>query len=56
MAEESANYHLRASVRLWREFGEACAADGKTRSAVLRAYMRRYVAAWKGRRKPPSDG
>jgi hypothetical protein len=40
---------VRAPDSLWTEFGEACADSGRTRSVVLRAYMRRYVAAWKGR-------
>lgn len=43
-------HKLRAPARLWREFGEACEANGTDRSTVLRTYMRRYVAAWKGRR------
>ncbi len=44
---------FRAPAKLWREFGEACAADGQKRSTVLRTYMRRYVAAWKGRQPKP---
>lgn len=44
---------VRAPDPLWNEFGEACADDGRTRSVVLRAYMRRYVAAWKGRSSKP---
>lgn len=42
---------VRAPDSLWKEFGEACADAGKTRSVVIRQYMRRYVAAWKGRKK-----
>lgn len=51
-------HKLRAPKRLWQEFGEACEANGTDRSAVLRTYMRRYIAAWKGRRShgTPSDG
>lgn len=41
---------LRAPAKLWKEFGEACEANGTDRSTVLRTYMRRYVAAWKGRK------
>jgi len=49
-------HKLRAPARLWREFGEACEANGTDRSTVLRTYMRRYVAAWKGRQgKPPPE-
>ena len=40
---------IRAPIKLWQEFGEACDANGRSRSVVLRDYMRRYVAAWKGR-------
>lgn len=48
---------LRAPARLWNEFGAACEANNTDRSTVLRTYMRRYVAAWKGRQKqPPSEG
>lgn len=48
-------HKLRAPVRLWREFGEACEANGTDRSTVLRTYMRRYVAAWKGRKNRESE-
>lgn len=46
-------HKLRAPLRLWQEFGQACEEQGTDRSTVLRAYMRRYVAAWKGRRPKP---
>lgn len=42
-------HKFRAPMRLWREFGDACEAQGTDRSKALVAYMRRYVAAWKGR-------
>lgn len=50
-------HKLRAPLRLWQEFGEACEANGTDRSTVLRTYMRRYVAAWKGRKgRGPGQG
>ncbi len=42
---------LRASKQLWTEFGDACEAQGTDRSTVLRTYMRRHVAAWRGRQE-----
>jgi len=48
---------VRASDNLWREFGLAAAANNRKRSDLLRDYMRRYVAAWKGRQaKGDHDG
>lgn len=47
---------VRASDKLWREFGQAASANGRKRSDLLRDYMRRYVAAWKGRQPKPHDG
>jgi hypothetical protein len=46
---------FRAPTKLWREFGELAKAKGLTRSVMLRDYMRRAVAEWKGRHKPPAD-
>jgi len=40
---------IRVPDQLWDDFAEACADRNLQRSQVLRAYMRRYVAAWKGR-------
>jgi hypothetical protein len=40
---------IRVPEKLWDDFAEACADQGLQRAQVLRAYMRRYVAAWKGR-------
>ena len=51
---ETPLHKFRAPLRLWREFGEACEARNTDRSKVLVAYMRRYVAAWKGR-QPKGD-
>ncbi len=45
---------IRAPDPLWDAFGDACADAGQTRSGAIRAYMRRYVAAWKGR-QPKGD-
>lgn len=46
---------VRAPDQLWKDFGEACADKGTDRSSALRAYMRRYTAAWKGRRGRTGD-
>jgi hypothetical protein len=40
---------IRVPDQLWDDFADACADHNLQRAQVLRAYMRRYVAAWKGR-------
>ncbi len=37
--------NIRVDEDLWRDFGEAAAAVGSTRTEVLVALMRRYVSA-----------
>lgn len=37
------NKPIRVSEELWARFGEACAANGSNRAAVIRAFMERYV-------------
>lgn len=44
---------IRVPESLWIEFGEAVDDNDRDRSTVLRSYMRRYVAAWKGRKGKP---
>lgn len=46
---------IRVDLTEWDEFGAACEAQGTDRSSVIRAYMRRYTAAWKGRRGRTGD-
>ena len=41
---------FRAEDQLWRDYEEACTAEGVTRSDDLRAYMLRRVKAWKRKR------
>jgi hypothetical protein len=41
------NRVIRVEDELWREYGEACAAEGIKRSDDLRAHMTRKVKAWK---------
>ena len=38
---------FRAEDDLWRDYGDACAAEGVRRSDDLRAYLQRKVKAWK---------
>jgi len=47
------NRVVRVEESLWREYGEACAADGATRSDDIRGHMERKVRAWKRKGKPP---
>jgi hypothetical protein len=44
---------IRAPDKLWREFGELAKERGLSRSVLLRDYMRRAVAEWKGRKGKP---
>lgn len=46
---------IRVEPELWRDYGQACEADGTNRSADLRAHMLRRVRAWK-RHQGPSAG
>jgi metal-responsive CopG/Arc/MetJ family transcriptional regulator len=39
--------------KLWEEFGECAADQGRDRSTIARDLIRRHVAAWKGRRPKP---
>ena len=43
------NRVIRVDDQLWRDYGEACEAEGTTRSDDLRAHMLRKVRARKGR-------
>ncbi len=45
------NRVLRVEEDLWRDYGEACEAEGTTRSDDLRAYMTRKVRARKRRQQ-----
>jgi predicted DNA-binding protein len=40
---------FRLPQELRDDFARAAAAEGRTKSEILRTYVRRYVAAWKGR-------
>ena len=40
---------FRLPQKLRDEFAQAAAAEGRTKSEILRTYVRRYVSAWKGR-------
>lgn len=46
---------IRVEPDLWREYGEACQAEGTNRSADLRAHMLRKVRKWKRQQPPPAD-
>ena len=48
------NRVIRVDDQLWRDYGEACDAEGTTKSDDLRAHMLRKVKAWK-RRQPAED-
>jgi hypothetical protein len=41
------NRVIRVEEELWRDYGEACEAEGTKRSDDLRAHMTRKVRAWK---------
>jgi hypothetical protein len=43
------NRVIRVEEDLWRDYGEACAAEDTRRSDDLRAHMTRKVRAWKRR-------
>lgn len=45
---------IRMPDRLWDEFEECAAAQGRSRSEIVRDLVRRHVAAWKGR-QPKGD-
>ncbi len=47
---------IRMPDQLWNDLAEAAADAGHDRSSLLRAYARRYVAAWKGRRAKGDHG
>lgn len=44
------NRVIRVEEELWRDYGEACEADGTTRSDDLRAHMARKIRAWRRRK------
>lgn len=41
---------IRMPDKLWDEFGECAADQGRDRSTIARDLIRRHVAAWKGRK------
>jgi hypothetical protein len=41
------NRAIRVDDELWTDYGEACEAEGSTRSDDLRAHMTRKVRTWK---------
>jgi hypothetical protein len=45
------NRALRVDDDLWRDYGEACKAEGVSMSDDLRAHMTRKVKAWKRRKR-----
>ena len=45
------NRAIRIDDDLWRDYGEACAAEETTRSDDLRTHMIRKVRTWKRRQK-----
>lgn len=49
------NRAIRIEDDLWRDYGEACEADGTTRSDDVRAHMIRKVRAWKRKKADASE-
>lgn len=44
------NRAIRVDTELWKDYGEACTAEGTDRTSDLRAHMLRKVRAWRRKR------
>jgi hypothetical protein len=49
------NRVIRVEDELWTDYGDACEADGTTRSDDLRAHMARKVKTWKRRKDDDAE-